>query len=80
MHKIYLTKLPILSAKDIMKILTKAGFHYSRQRGNHIVMIKFVNDRKIIVVVPDHREIDPGTLLSIIGQSNMTKEDFFKNL
>ncbi|SMH70202.1 type II toxin-antitoxin system HicA family toxin [Candidatus Nitrosotalea okcheonensis] len=44
------------------------------------MMIKFVNDRKIIVVVPNHKEIDPGTLLSIIGQSNMTKEDFFKNL
>jgi predicted RNA binding protein YcfA (HicA-like mRNA interferase family) len=74
-----LAKLPILSAKDIIKILTKAGFHHSRQKGSHIVMVKFVNGKKIIVVVPNHKEIDPGTLLSIIGQSNMTKEDFFKN-
>jgi predicted RNA binding protein YcfA (HicA-like mRNA interferase family) len=75
-----LPKLPILSAKDVMKILTKAGFHYSRQKGSHIVMVKFVNDMKIIVVVPNHKEIDPGTLLSIIGQSKMTKEDFLNKL
>ncbi|MDE1831938.1 MAG: type II toxin-antitoxin system HicA family toxin [Thaumarchaeota archaeon] len=69
-------KLPILSAKDIIKILTKTGFYYSRQKGSHIVMVKFVNDKKIIVVIPNHKEIDPGTLLSIIGQSRMTKEEF----
>lgn len=69
-------KLPVLSAKDVMKILTKAGFYYSRQKGSHIVMVKFVNDKKIIVVIPNHKEIDPGTLLSIIGQSRMTKEEF----
>ncbi|MGI0045741.1 MAG: type II toxin-antitoxin system HicA family toxin [Nitrosotalea sp.] len=71
-------KLPVLSAKDVIKILSKAGFHYSRQKGSHIVMVKFVNDKKIIVVVPNHKEIDPGTLLSIIGQSSMTKEEFLK--
>jgi predicted RNA binding protein YcfA (HicA-like mRNA interferase family) len=43
-------------------------------------MVKFVNDMKIIVVVPNHKEIDPGTLLSIIGQSKMTKEDFLNKL
>lgn len=43
-------------------------------------MVKFVNEKKIIVVIPNHKEIDPGTLLSIIGQSSMTKEEFFKNL
>lgn len=43
-------------------------------------MVRFVNDRKTIVVVPNHKEIDPGTLLSIIGQSNMTREEFFRNL
>ena len=73
-------KLPVLSAKDVIKILNKAGFHYSRQKGSHIVMVKFVSDKKIIVVIPNHKEIDPGTLLSIMGQSNMTKEDFFKNI
>lgn len=41
-----------------------------------IVMVKFVNDKKIIVVIPNHKEIDPGILLSIIGQSRMTKEEF----
>jgi predicted RNA binding protein YcfA (HicA-like mRNA interferase family) len=57
-----LAKLPILSAKDIIKILTKAGFHYSRQKGSHIVMVKFVNGKKIIVV-PNHKEISRYSII-----------------
>jgi len=32
------------------------------------------------VVVPLHREIDRGTLMSIIHQSGMTKKEFLKLL
>ncbi|MDE1857161.1 MAG: type II toxin-antitoxin system HicA family toxin [Candidatus Micrarchaeota archaeon] len=54
------------------------GFNLSRQRGSHLIFIKFESDRKRIVVVPNHREIDPGTLLSIISQSGVSKEEFLR--
>ncbi len=73
-------KLPVLSAAEVLKVLTKEGFSISRQRGSHIILIKFVNGKKRIVVVPSHRELDPGTLLSIISQSGLTKDDFLKLL
>ena len=30
------------------------------------------------VVVPNHKEVDKGTLLEIIRQSGMTREEFLK--
>ena len=71
-------KLPILSGRDVIKILSKQGFAVSRQKGSHIILVKESKDGKKGVVVPNHKEIDKGTLLEIIRQSGMTKEDFLK--
>ena len=71
-------KLPILSGRDVIKILSKQGFTVARQKGSHIILIKESKDGKKGVVVPNHKEIDKGTLLEIIRQSGMTKEDFLK--
>jgi len=43
-------------------------------------MVKFCDGRKITVVVPNHDEIAKGTLLSIISQSGLSKEEFLKLL
>ena len=71
-------KLPILSGRDVIKILSKQGFTVARQKGSHIILIKESKDGKKGVVVPNHKAIDKGTLLEIIRQSGMTKEDFLK--
>ena len=39
-------------------------------------MIKQTPNGKIPLVVPMHQEIDTGTLLEIIRQSKMTRDDF----
>ena len=71
-------KLPILSGRDVIKILSKQGFAVARQKGSHVILVKEIKDGKIGVVVPNHKEIDKGTLLEIIRQSGMAKEDFLK--
>lgn len=71
-------KLPILSGRDVIKILSKQGFTVARQKGSHIILVKESKDGKKGVVVPNHKEIDKGTLLEIIRQSGMTKEGFLK--
>ncbi len=71
-------KLPVLSGRDVIKILSKQGFAVARQKGSHIILVKESEDDKTGVVVPNHKEIDKGTLLEIIRQSGMTKEDFLK--
>ena len=69
-------KLPRLSGREVIKILTKKGFKVTRQRGSHIILVKEVDNTKKSVVVPNHKEIDKCTLLEIIRQAGLTKEEF----
>ena len=45
----------------------------ARQKGSHIILVKESKEGKKGVVVPNHKEIDKGTLLEIIRQRGMTK-------
>ena len=63
--------LPVISGKDVVKILCKNGFIVRRQTGSHMI----VKREKRQVVVPNHDEIDRGTLRSIIKQSGLTVDE-----
>ncbi|MDE1766836.1 MAG: type II toxin-antitoxin system HicA family toxin [Thaumarchaeota archaeon] len=73
-----MTKLPVLSGNDLVKILSKAGFQFARQKGSHIILVKFTESKKRAVVVPNHKEIDRGTLSEIIRQAGLGKDEFLK--
>ena len=69
-------KLPLISSNEILKILVKQGFKIVRQRGSHITLHKQKDNRILLVVVPVKKQIKRGTLLSIIRQAGMTKDEF----
>jgi predicted RNA binding protein YcfA (HicA-like mRNA interferase family) len=71
-----LTKIKMLSGKDLCKILELHGFVNVRQRGSHVVMQKKFPDTTITVPVPMHAEMKIGTLHSIIRQSKLPREVF----
>jgi len=73
-----MTRLPVLSGNDLVKILSKAGFQFARQKGSHIILVKFAESKKRAVVVPNHKEIDRGTLSEIIRQAGLTKDEFLR--
>lgn len=73
-----MTKLPRLSGRDCVSALLKLGFVLKRQHGSHIILRR--DEPYAQVVVPDHRELDSGTLRSILRQANITTEDFLKLL
>jgi predicted RNA binding protein YcfA (HicA-like mRNA interferase family) len=52
------------------------GFEEVRRRGSHIAMQKKVEQGTITVPLPDHDEIRTGTLLSIIRQSGISRDEF----
>ncbi len=69
-----MSKLPRISGRKCAGVLVKAGFEFRRQSGSHMV---FRRDNPFAqVVVPDHDELDRGTLRAIIRQSNLSVEDF----
>jgi len=73
-------KLPRLSGKEVIKALSKAGFQAARQRGSHIILVKPTEAGKKAVVVPNHKEIDIGTLIEIIRQAGLKREEFLELL
>ncbi len=73
-----MVKLPVLSGREVIKILAKVGFIPLRQKGSHVILVNESNGNKKALVVPDHKEVDKGTLLEIIRQAGMTRTDFLK--
>ena len=70
--------LPVISGRDCVKALEKAGFNVRRQHGSHIILRR--DNPFAQTVVPDHAELDRGTLRAIIRQSGLSVEEFLKLL
>jgi predicted RNA binding protein YcfA (HicA-like mRNA interferase family) len=71
-----LTKLPTVSGMDVVKYLSRKGFYVSHRKGSHVVLRK--GDRR--VVVPLHNELKPGTLLAILKQAGISREEFMEEI
>jgi predicted RNA binding protein YcfA (HicA-like mRNA interferase family) len=57
-------------------VLEKLGYQYKHGKGSHM----FFSDGTHKVAVPRHDEIRPGTLLEIIHQMGLTREEFLETL
>ena len=66
--------LPRISGRECVKALEKKEYLFIRQTGSHII-IRRTNPFSQITV-PDHKELDRGTLRSIIRQANMSIDEF----
>lgn len=77
-----MAKLPILSSKDIIKVLLKAGFEYApkRGKGSHVAFVKRDAAKTLLVIAPDRKEIPKGTLLAILDQAGLSKDDLLRLL
>jgi len=71
-------KLPKLSGHDIIKILANFGFKKKRQKGSHVILIKENKKERIGCVIPLHKELATGTLLAILRQAKIDREEFLK--
>jgi len=73
-------KLPIISGKKLVATLKKAGFVEVRQRGSHVSMEKVTLVNTYRTDVPLHRELAKGTLLDILQQTGLSRDDLLKLL
>ena len=69
-----MSKLPRVSGRDVVAVLLKKHFVVKRQHGSHIVLRR--DDPFAQVVVPDHRELDKGTLRAILRQAGISIDEF----
>jgi len=73
-----MSKLPRLSGRECIKLLSRVGFVFKRQEGSHIILRRGKPFAQL--VVPDHKELDRGTLRAIIRQSGLSVDEFIKLL
>jgi predicted RNA binding protein YcfA (HicA-like mRNA interferase family) len=75
-----MTKLPLLTAQKVSKVLGKLGFTCVRQKGSHMF---FRHPDGRTTVIPNHpgEDIDRGLLNKIIKHDiRINREEFLKNL
>jgi len=70
-----MTQLPILSGKELIKILSKSGYREIRQRGSHI---RLECPGRKSVTVPNYRAIDRSLLRKILRDAELNLDDFEK--
>lgn len=70
-----MSKLPVVSGKQLCKILEKIGYLKDHQTGSHIIL-RNVNSPYRRLTIPNHKEIAKGTLRSIIRQAGLTIDEF----
>jgi len=73
-----LTKLPRISGRECVDALVRVGFRVRRQQSSHIVLRR--DDPFAQLVVPDHKELDRGTLRAILRQAGVAIEEFLELL
>lgn len=64
-----MSKFPRVSGRQCISALKKAGFYFKRQQGSHIVLRRDIPFAQ--VVVPDHKELDRGTLRAILRDADI---------
>jgi predicted RNA binding protein YcfA (HicA-like mRNA interferase family) len=64
-------KLPAVSGRQLIQALQKDGFEIARKKGSHVTLKKGKNH----TVVPLHRDLSKGTLLGILKQCGLSKDD-----
>ena len=79
-----LSKLPVVSGKDLIKFLKKLGYEVVRQRGSHVRLRKETENGIHNITIPYHDEIAKGTLNAILNDvskwNNIPKEELIKRL
>lgn len=73
-----MSQLPRISGQECIKALLKSGFYFKRQYGSHIILRR--DNPFTQLVVPNHKELDKGTLRAIIRQADLSIEEFIKLL
>lgn len=63
------------SPQHLIKLLEKNGFIFKRAKGSHQIFYNSVENITVIVPVHGSKDIKKGTLLAILKQAGIEKND-----
>ena len=70
-------QLPILSGRELVKILSVLGYVVVRKRGSHM---RLSAEGRNSITVPDYKTIDRSLLMKILRDAELSVEEFVKLL
>ena len=70
-------KLPLISGIKIVKIFVKVGYEIDHQTGSHIIL-RHKDEPHRRLTIPNHKEVDRGTLRAIIKQAGLKRREFLE--
>lgn len=67
-----------LPFREVKRRLEAAGFAEVGSRGSHVKFARRTAEGLRTAVVPDHREVAPGTLRSVLRQAGIPEDQWEK--
>ncbi|MCK4730807.1 MAG: type II toxin-antitoxin system HicA family toxin [Candidatus Aenigmarchaeota archaeon] len=72
-------KLKPITAKKLIKLLSKIGFKVIRQKGSH-ASLRHPDGRRTVIPIHPTEKMDRSLLRKIIKEIELTREEFIKLL
>jgi predicted RNA binding protein YcfA (HicA-like mRNA interferase family) len=72
-------KLPNVKGKQLLKILTRMGYKLDHIQGSHYIL-RFSSGKKTTIPIHGNKEIPKGTLLGILTDLDISKEELIVSL
>jgi predicted RNA binding protein YcfA (HicA-like mRNA interferase family) len=73
-------RLPIIKAKELIRVAIKLGFEFDRQSGSHAIYYRKSDKRRIVIPIYLGKDIKPKTLAGIIKDMGLEADGFRKLL
>ena len=71
-----MSKLPVVTSRDVIRVAERMGFAFDRQKGSHAVYLRVSDKRRLVIPVHKGRDLRPGTLRGLIDDIGLTLDEF----
>jgi predicted RNA binding protein YcfA (HicA-like mRNA interferase family) len=74
------SKLPVVSAREVIRVAEMLGFAFDRQKDSHAVYMRDSDNRRLVIPVHKGRDLKPGTLRGLIDDMGLSVDEFVERL
>ncbi|MBI4233783.1 MAG: type II toxin-antitoxin system HicA family toxin [Chloroflexi bacterium] len=70
------SRLPVVTARDVVRVATEVGFVFHRQKGSHAVYYRERDRARLVLPMHAGKTIKPKTLAGILEDMGLTPQEF----
>jgi predicted RNA binding protein YcfA (HicA-like mRNA interferase family) len=75
-----MTRLPRVTARELLRALERAGFAIVRSKGSHHFLQHRVDPTRRTIVAMHSGDLPPGTVSDILKQARISRDEFLELL